>query len=146
MTRCTQPGCPGTIVDGYCDVCGSPAAPADESASEDRAPISAGAVRLWFPVDRWASFQGLTVTGLWLGAATATPLIAWLMQGYGWQAALVITCLPSLLLVSLWYWFARDRPEQHPRFCCGTAASPPLAPRAADDAACTGGLRTRGSR
>ncbi|MDN5795917.1 MAG: serine/threonine-protein kinase PknG [Intrasporangium sp.] len=22
MTRCTQPGCPGTIVDGYCDVCG----------------------------------------------------------------------------------------------------------------------------
>ncbi len=24
MTRCTQPGCTGTIVDGYCDVCGSP--------------------------------------------------------------------------------------------------------------------------
>ncbi len=23
--RCTQPGCTGTIVDGYCDVCGSPA-------------------------------------------------------------------------------------------------------------------------
>jgi serine/threonine-protein kinase PknG len=22
--KCTQPGCPGTIVDGYCDVCGSP--------------------------------------------------------------------------------------------------------------------------
>src|SRR6187200_2529415 len=25
MTACTQPGCSGTIVDGYCDVCGSPA-------------------------------------------------------------------------------------------------------------------------
>jgi hypothetical protein len=25
MTACTQPGCAGTIVDGYCDVCGSPA-------------------------------------------------------------------------------------------------------------------------
>src|SRR3954464_15643673 len=24
MTACTQPGCTGTIVDGYCDVCGSP--------------------------------------------------------------------------------------------------------------------------
>ena len=22
---CTQPGCTGTFVDGYCDVCGSPA-------------------------------------------------------------------------------------------------------------------------
>ena len=26
MTACTQPGCTGTILDGYCDVCGSPAA------------------------------------------------------------------------------------------------------------------------
>ena len=44
-TRCTQPGCTGTIVDGYCDVCGSPAKPANESAAEDQAPISAaGAV------------------------------------------------------------------------------------------------------
>ena len=25
-TACTQPGCTGTILDGYCDVCGSPAA------------------------------------------------------------------------------------------------------------------------
>ena len=25
MTTCTQPACTGTIVDGYCDVCGSPA-------------------------------------------------------------------------------------------------------------------------
>ena len=24
MTACTQPGCTGNIVDGYCDVCGSP--------------------------------------------------------------------------------------------------------------------------
>ncbi len=24
MTACTQPGCAGTILDGYCDVCGSP--------------------------------------------------------------------------------------------------------------------------
>ena len=38
MTACTQPGCTGTIVDGYCDVCGSPAgapafAPAGAAAS-----------------------------------------------------------------------------------------------------------------
>ncbi len=37
MTRCTQPGCTGTIVDGYCDVCGmaassSPAVPGAASA------------------------------------------------------------------------------------------------------------------
>jgi hypothetical protein len=38
MRACTQPGCIGTIVDGYCDVCGSPAGaipfvPAEAAAS-----------------------------------------------------------------------------------------------------------------
>jgi hypothetical protein len=38
MTACTQPSCTGTIVDGYCDVCGSPAGaprfvPAEVAAS-----------------------------------------------------------------------------------------------------------------
>ena len=25
--KCTQPGCSGTIIDGYCDVCGMAAEP-----------------------------------------------------------------------------------------------------------------------
>ncbi|MGZ0151078.1 tetratricopeptide repeat protein [Kribbella sp. WER1] len=33
MTTCTQPGCTGSIVDGYCDVCGSPAAPSSPAAA-----------------------------------------------------------------------------------------------------------------
>lgn len=76
-------------------------------------PVLSGAVRYWFPVGSWCSMIGLSVTGLWLGAATTTPLVAWLMQAYGWQAALIISSLPSLLLVALWYGFARDRPDEH---------------------------------
>ena len=38
-TPCSQPGCTGTIIDGYCDVCGSPAS----SPGDDHAPISTGA-------------------------------------------------------------------------------------------------------
>jgi len=78
-------------------------------------PVTSGAIRFWFPVGRWSSGLGLIVTGLWLGAAVASPLVAWLMQTYGWKAALVISSVPSLLLVALWYAFSRDRPEQHPR-------------------------------
>ncbi|MCW2811596.1 MAG: serine/threonine protein kinase, partial [Friedmanniella sp.] len=33
MTSCAQPGCPGQLLDGYCDVCGSPAPPAPAAAS-----------------------------------------------------------------------------------------------------------------
>jgi len=77
-------------------------------------PVASGTIRFWFPVRSWCSMQGLIVTGLWLGAATTTPLVAWLMQAYGWQAALIMSSVPSLLLVALWYAFARDRPEEHP--------------------------------
>jgi ACS family glucarate transporter-like MFS transporter len=76
-------------------------------------PVEAGTLRLWYPMASWCSMLGLLVTGLWAGAAATPPLVAWLMKQYGWQAALLITSVPSLLLVGLWYGFARDRPEQH---------------------------------
>jgi hypothetical protein len=44
-TACTQPGCAGTIVDGYCDVCGSPASAAPfvpaQAAASAASPASA---------------------------------------------------------------------------------------------------------
>ena len=51
-------------------------------------PVEAGTVRHWYPVARWSSMLGLIVTGLWTGAAIASPLVATLMEAYGWQAAL----------------------------------------------------------
>jgi serine/threonine-protein kinase PknG len=51
MTTCTQPGCTGTIVDGYCDVCGMPlgsaplpatAAGSSGSTAAPATPASAG--------------------------------------------------------------------------------------------------------
>ncbi|MFZ2508984.1 MAG: MFS transporter [Steroidobacteraceae bacterium] len=77
-------------------------------------PIEAGTIRHWYPVGAWASAQGLIVTGLWLGAATTSPLVAWLMEAGGWRSALIISSVPSLLLVALWHAYARDRPVDHP--------------------------------
>ncbi len=37
-TACTQPGCTGSILDGYCDVCGSPAAAASSPAPSAATP------------------------------------------------------------------------------------------------------------
>ncbi len=41
MTRCAQPGCTGSILDGYCDVCGSPAASAPAQAPSQTTGVSA---------------------------------------------------------------------------------------------------------
>lgn len=38
--RCSQPGCPGTIADGYCTVCGSPAGAAPQRGQSEASPIS----------------------------------------------------------------------------------------------------------
>ena len=35
---CTQPGCGGTITDGYCDICGMAAAPAAPAATAGTTP------------------------------------------------------------------------------------------------------------
>jgi ACS family glucarate transporter-like MFS transporter len=95
-------------------------------------PVAAGTVRSWFPVADWASAQGLLVTGLWLGAATTPPLVAWLMREQGWRLAVLVSSLPSLLLVALWYVYARDRPDQHPGVSTAElaelAANPAAAP------------------
>jgi len=92
-------------------------------------PVAAGTIRSWFPVGAWASAQGLLVTGLWLGAAATPPLVAWLMGEYGWRAALLVTSVPSLLLVALWYGYGRDRPADHPAVSTAEldelAANPP---------------------
>jgi hypothetical protein len=43
MTTCTQPGCTGTIVDGYCDVCGSPVDTVRFVPTEAAAPVESPA-------------------------------------------------------------------------------------------------------
>ena len=92
-------------------------------------PVEAGTIRHWYPVGRWSSMVGLLVTGLWTGAAIASPLVASLMQAYGWQAAILLTSVPSLVLVALWWIVVRDQPGQHPRIrpaeLAETAANPP---------------------
>ncbi len=95
-------------------------------------PVGAGMIRSWFPVGGWASAQALVVTGLWSGAAVTPPLVAWLMEAHGWRWALVVTSVPSLALVVLWYVYARDRPVDHPGVWADEqrelAMNPPPAP------------------
>jgi sugar phosphate permease len=77
-------------------------------------PISTGVIESWFPVGRWGCPNGLQTAGLHLGSAAATPIIAFLMQAYGWKQALIWTSLPLLLLIVSWAWYGRNRAASHP--------------------------------
>jgi ACS family glucarate transporter-like MFS transporter len=74
-----------------------------------------GTIESWFPVSGWAFPNGLTSTGLTLGAAATAPLVAWLMQELGWRAAFIVTAPLAFLIAGVWWWYARDNPADHPR-------------------------------
>ena len=78
-------------------------------------PVSTGVFESWFPVGHWGLPNGLQTSGLQFGSAAASPLIAVLMQTYGWKNALLWTSLPALALVALWSWYGRNSPAEHPR-------------------------------
>jgi ACS family glucarate transporter-like MFS transporter len=74
-----------------------------------------GTIGNWFPVSGWAFPNGLTSTGVTLGAAATAPLIAWLMETMGWRASFILTAPLAFLIAGVWWWYARDDPADHPR-------------------------------
>ena len=79
-------------------------------------PVACGrTIGNWFPVSGWAFPNGLTSTGLTLGAAATAPLIAWLMETLGWRESFVLTAPLAFLIAGVWWRYARDNPADHPR-------------------------------
>jgi ACS family glucarate transporter-like MFS transporter len=81
-----------------------------------QAPVFAvvsGALENWFPRRQWALAQGLSSSGLGIGAACAPLLISAIMITAGWRSALIIVGLPAIALVAAWWFVARDTPWEH---------------------------------
>ncbi len=74
-----------------------------------------GTIANWFPVSQWGLANGLSSTGLTLGAAATAPIVVWLMQIYGWRNALLLTAPTGLVVAAIYYWYVTDDPKDHPR-------------------------------
>jgi ACS family glucarate transporter-like MFS transporter len=77
-------------------------------------PVTAGTVEAWFPPGHWALPNAVTSSGLALGQAALGPVVTWLIVHYGWREACYILAPFGVFVGIWWYWYARDRPEQHP--------------------------------
>jgi MFS family permease len=67
----------------------------------------------WFPVGGWALPNGLSSTGLNLGVAATTPILVWSIIEFGWRVSFLLLSPLGLILAALWWWYARDTPEEH---------------------------------
>ena len=63
-----------------------------------------GTIANWFPVRQWGLANGLTSTGLTLGAAATAPIVVWLMEAYGWRGAMLITAPTAFVVAALYRW------------------------------------------
>ena len=77
-------------------------------------PVAARVVANWMPAAEHAFSNAVVIAGNPLGAAIAPPLIAYLMQAFGWRFSFYLTGLFPLGIACLWWWQARDYPEQQP--------------------------------
>lgn len=73
-----------------------------------------GTIASWFPVRQWGLPNGLSSTGLTLGAAATAPIVVWLMETYGWRGALLITGPTAFVVAAVFHRYVTDDPEDHP--------------------------------
>jgi ACS family glucarate transporter-like MFS transporter len=58
---------------------------------------------------------GLVLSGNSFGAAITPPLVAWIMVTFGWRISFYLAGGLGVVAALIWYWFATDHPEEHPR-------------------------------
>jgi ACS family glucarate transporter-like MFS transporter len=75
-------------------------------------PGGARAIYNWLPVNSRGRANGIMFSGTRLGAAFAFPLMAQLMEGWGWRNAFYVLALPGLVWGLLWAVFFRNQPKQ----------------------------------
>ena len=68
----------------------------------------------WVPLKERGIFQGINFSGSRLGAAFALPLVAYLIDAWGWRAIFYFFGAIGILCSLLFYFLFRNKPEEHP--------------------------------
>lgn len=67
----------------------------------------------WVPLKERGIFQGINFSGSRLGAAFALPLVAYLIDAWGWRSIFYFFGLVGVLCALLFYFLFRNKPEEH---------------------------------
>lgn len=76
-------------------------------------PASNRLVANWIPAHERGLANGLIFAGVGFGAGIAPPLITMIMLSHGWRAAFWASALIGMVVLVIWMWLARERPDRH---------------------------------
>jgi MFS transporter, ACS family, glucarate transporter len=77
-------------------------------------PASNRVVAKWIPTNERGTANGLIFAGVGAGAGITPPLITFIMLRGGWRLSFWVSALLGLAVGAVWFWLARDNPEEHP--------------------------------
>jgi sugar phosphate permease len=77
-------------------------------------PNIARSISRWFPSSHQGRALSVAFVGNALGAAISTPLVFILVERQGWRLPFVEFGAVGVVWAAVWYWWFRDRPEEHP--------------------------------
>ena len=68
----------------------------------------------WVPLNERGMFQGINFSGSRLGAAFALPLVAILIEAWGWRNVFYFFGVIGIVFAVVFYLIFRNKPEEHP--------------------------------
>jgi ACS family glucarate transporter-like MFS transporter len=72
-------------------------------------------VARWVPEQERGFINGLIFAGVGAGSGLTPLLLAWFIAHHGWRSAFWFSALIGVVAGVIWWWFARDTPEEDPK-------------------------------
>ncbi len=77
-------------------------------------PASNQFVSKWIPSMERGAANGLIFAGVGVGAGVTPTLVTYIMLHFGWRWSFWMSAVIGLIAGTVWYFAARDTPEEHP--------------------------------
>jgi ACS family glucarate transporter-like MFS transporter len=71
-------------------------------------------VARWVPLEERGVINGLIFAGVGAGSGLTPPLLTWFITNQGWRAAFWFSAIIGVIAGAVWWYAARDTPEEHP--------------------------------
>jgi MFS family permease len=95
-------------------------------------PTATHAISSWTPVARWGFAQGITHSFARLGNFVTPGIVAILIGLASWRVSFFILAGASLIWMTIWFWYFRDSPGEHPSITAADLSRLPRRERGED--------------